>query len=83
MTTDKQRLTLYVTSDRALEALYSELRRLAPIAQRGQISRSTVAEAALALAWSDVQAHGADSLIYRAMVTLPDPQDPHEVTHDN
>lgn len=80
MTTDKKRLTLYVASDQALEALYHELRRLAPIAQRGQISRSTIAEAALALAWSDVQANGAGAAIFSRLVTLPDPQDPHEVT---
>ena len=79
MTTRKQRLTLYLASDAALEALYSELRRLAPIAQRGQISRSTVAEAALALAWSDVQANGAGAAIFSRLVTLPDPQDPKEV----
>ena len=35
MTTDKKRLTLYLASDQALEAVYYELRRLAPIAQRG------------------------------------------------
>ena len=79
MTTDKKRLTLYVASDQALEALYYELRRLAPIAQRGAISRSTIAEAALALAWSDVQANGAGAAIFSRLVTLPDPQDPYEV----
>ena len=79
MTTDKKRLTLYLASDQALEALYYELRRLAPIAQRGSISRSTIAEAALALAWSDVQANGAGAAIFSRLVTLPDPQDPHEV----
>lgn len=77
MTTDKQRLTLYLASDAALEALLQELRRLAPIAQRGQISRSTIAEAALALAWSDVQANGAGAAIFSRLVTLPDA---HEVT---
>lgn len=76
MTTDKKRLTLYLASDQALEALYYELRRLAPIAQRGAISRSTIAEAALALAWSDVQANGAGAAIFSRLVTLPDP---HEV----
>lgn len=79
MTTDKKRLTLYLASDAALEALYSELRTLAPIAQRGAISRSTITEAALALAWSDVQANGARAAIVSTLVTLPDPQDPHEV----
>lgn len=79
MTTSKQRLTLYLASDQALEALLQELRRLAPIAQRGAISRSTIAEAALALAWSDVQANGAGAAIFQTLVTLPDPQDPHEV----
>ena len=75
MTTSKQRLTLYLASDAALEALYSELRRLAPIAQRGAISRSTIAEAALALAWSDVQANGAGAAIFQTLVTLPDPHE--------
>lgn len=79
MTTDKKRLTLYLASDQALEALYYELRRLAPIAQRGAISRSTIAEAALALAWSDVQANGAGAAIFSRLVTLPDPKDPQEV----
>ena len=79
MTTSKQRLTLYLASDQALEALLQELRRLAPIAQRGQISRSTIAEAALALAWSDVQANGAGAAIFQTLVTLPDLQDLHEV----
>lgn len=80
MTTDKKRLTLYLASDAALEALLQELRLLAPIAQRGKISRSTIAEAALALAWSDVQANGAGAAIFSRLVTLPDPQDPQEVT---
>lgn len=79
MTTSKQRLTLYLASDAALEALLQELRRLAPIAQRGAISRSTIAEAALALAWSDVQANGAGAAIFSRLVTLPDPKDPQEV----
>lgn len=72
MTTDKKRLTLYVASDQALEALYYELRRLAPIAQRGAISRSTIAEAALALAWQDVQANGPAAAIFSQLVTLPE-----------
>lgn len=75
MTTSKQRLTLYLASDAALEALLQELRRLAPIAQRGQISRSTIAEAALALAWQDVQANGAGAAIFSRLVTLPDTQE--------
>lgn len=74
MTTSKQRLTLYLASDAALEALLQELRRLAPIAQRGAISRSTIAEAALALAWSDVQANGAGAAIFSRLVTLPEVQ---------
>ena len=71
MTTDKRRLTLYMASDAALEALYQELRTLAPIAQRGTISRSTIAEAALALAWQDVQANGPAAAIFQSLVTLP------------
>mgnify|MGYP003373280110 CR=1 FL=1 len=72
MTTDKRRLTIYLTSDAALEALYQDLRTLAPIAQRGQISRSTIAEAALALAWQDVQANGPAAAIFSSLVTLPE-----------
>ena len=71
MTTDKKRLTLYMASDQALEALYQDLRTLAPLAQRGAISRSTITEAALALAWQDLQANGPAAAIFRALVTLP------------
>jgi len=71
MTTSKKRLTLYLASDAALEALFDALRTLAPLDQRGAISRSTIAEAALALAWQDLQANGAAAAIFSSLVTLP------------
>ena len=71
MTTSKKRLTLYLGSDQALEALFDAARRAAPLERRGQISRSTVTEAALLLAWQDWQARGADSELAKRLVTLP------------
>ena len=80
VTTTKKRLTLYLTSDTALEALFDAARLLAPLELRGQISRSTITEAALLLAWQDWQARGVDSELAKRLVTLPYPQDSHEVT---
>lgn len=71
MTTSKRRLTLYLTSDQTLEALYQRLRALAPIEARGALSRSVVTEAAIAQAWADVQANGPAAAIFQALVTLP------------
>ena len=71
MTTSKQRLTVYLTSAAELDDLREHLRILAPIADRGFISRSTAIEAAVSVALRDVQARGVDSDVYRAMVTLP------------
>ena len=71
MTTDKARLTLYVSDRRPLDELTEALRRAAPLEQRGFITRSTVAEAALSLAWQDWQARGADSELAKRLVTLP------------
>lgn len=71
MTTDKARLTVYLAHPADLEALFDELRRLAPIEQRGTISRSTAVEAAVLLALRDVQANGQRSAIYKTMVTSP------------
>ena len=71
MTTSKKRLTVYLTSDAALEALFDAARRAAPLELRGQISRSTVTEAALLLAWQDWQARGTDSELAKRLVTSP------------
>ena len=71
MTTSKKRLTVYLTSDAALEALFDAARRAAPLELRGKISRSTVTEAALALAWQDWQARGKDSELAKRLVTSP------------
>ena len=71
MTTHKKRLTVYLGSDQALEALFDAARRAAPLERRGQISRSTIVEAALLLAWQDWQARGADSELAKRLVTLP------------
>lgn len=71
MTTSKQRLTVYLSNPSELDALFDELRRLAPIEARGKISRSTAIEAAVRLALADVQANGQRSAIYETMVTSP------------
>ena len=71
MTTSKARLTVYLTSAAELDDLREALRVLAPIADRGFISRSTAIEAAVSVALRDVQARGRDSDVYRALVTLP------------
>ena len=71
MTTDKARLTLYVSDRRPLDELTEALRRAAPLEQRGFITRSTVAEAALSLAWQDWQARGIDSELAKRLVTSP------------
>lgn len=71
MTTSKKRLTLYLVSDAALEALLDAARQAAPLELRGKISRSTITEAALALAWQDWQARGRDSELAKSLVTLP------------
>ena len=71
MTTQKQRLTVYLTSAAELDDLREQLRILAPMGRRGFISRSTAIEAAVTVALRDVQARGRDSDVYRAMVTSP------------
>lgn len=71
MTTDKTRITIYLADRRPLDDLTEQLRRLAPIEQRGAISRSTVIEAAVALALADVQAIGRQATIYSHLVTSP------------
>ena len=71
MSTTKKRISLYFATDQTLEALFDTLRNLAPLAERGKVSRSTAAEAAIILALADLEAHGRESAIYKTMVTLP------------
>ena len=71
MTTDKTRVTIYLTDRRPLDDLTEQLRRLAPIEDRGAISRSTVIETAIVLALEDLRAKGRDAAIYSHLVTSP------------
>jgi len=71
MTTTKKRVSLYLASDQPLEALFDTLRELAPLAERGKISRSTAVDAAVNLALADLKAHGRASAIYKSMVESP------------
>ena len=73
MTTTKARLTIYVSAGglRDLDDLAQELRRLAPLAERGKISRSTATETAIRLALADLQERGRQSSIYETLVTSP------------
>lgn len=71
MTTDKRRVTIYLRNPQALDELFDELRTLAPLAERGAISRSTAIEAAVSLALADLRATGRLSAIYESMVTSP------------
>jgi len=71
MTTDKQRLTVYMADTRKLDALVELARRSVPIEQRGVITRSTCIEAAVALALAELRANGKQSALLAALVTLP------------
>ena len=71
MTTDKKRVTIWLSSTSELETLYDALRLLAPIGARGAITRSTITESAIALALADLHEHGAQSAIFKSMVTSP------------
>ena len=71
MTTTKARLTVYLSNPAQLDDLREALRILAPLTDRGRISRSTCIEAAVSVALRDVQARGVESDVYRALVTLP------------
>ena len=62
---------MYLSSAAELDDLREALRILAPLTDRGFISRSTAIEAAIGLALRDVQARGRESDVYRALVTLP------------
>ena len=69
MTTDKTRVTIYLANYWELDELHDTLRRLAPLDERGKISRSTAVEAALQLALADLRTHGRQSAIYEKLVT--------------
>lgn len=69
MTTDKTRITVYLANYWELDELHDTLRRLAPLDERGKISRSTAIEAAVLLALADLRATGRLSAIYKSMVT--------------
>ena len=72
MTTDnKVRITVWLYDRRPLDDLAEQLRRLAPIEDRGAISRSTVIETAIVLALEDLRAKGRDAAIYSHLVTSP------------
>ena len=71
MTTDKHRVTIYLADRRPLDDLTEQLRKLAPLEDRGRITRSTVVETAVRLALEDLRAKGRDAAVYRDMVTSP------------
>ena len=71
MTTNKARLTIYLSNPAQLEDLREALRVLAPLELRGRISGSTCIEAAVSVALRDVREHGRQSAIYQALVTSP------------
>ena len=71
MTTSKARLTVYFHNTRALDDLVELARRSVPIEARGAITRSTITEAAVAVALEDLRRNGAQSALLKALVTLP------------
>ncbi len=72
MTTDnKTRVTVWLYDRRPLDDLAEQLRRLAPLEDRGKISRSTAIEAAIGVALEDLRAKGREAAIYSHLVTLP------------
>lgn len=71
MTTDKTRITVYLSNYWELDELHDTLRRLAPLDVRGAISRSTAIESALQLALADLRTNGRQSAIYEKLVTSP------------
>lgn len=71
MTTTKARVTIYLRNSQDLDELFDELRTLAPIEERGAISRSTAIEAAVSLALADLRTNGRKSAIYETLVTSP------------
>ena len=75
MTTDKQRLTVYMHNTRPLDDLVELARRSVPIEARGRITRSTCVEAAVTMALAELRQNGAQSALLAALVTLPRVQD--------
>ena len=71
MTTNKQRLTIYLSSTRELDDLVEAARRALPLEARGRITRSTAIEAAVTLALAELRANGKQSALLAALVTLP------------
>jgi hypothetical protein len=71
VTTDKTRVTIYLANYWELDELHDTLRRLAPLDERGAISRSTAVEAAVSLALADLRTRGRLSAIYEKLVTSP------------
>ena len=71
MTTNKQRLTIYLSSTRQLDALVEAARRASPLEARGRVTRSTAVEAAVSLALAELRANGKQSELLKALVTLP------------
>ena len=71
MTTDKIRVTVWLYDRRPLDDLAEQLRKLAPLEDRGRITRSTVVETAVRLALEDLRAKGRDAAIYSHLVTSP------------
>ena len=71
MTTNKARLTVYLSNPSELDDLREALRILAPLELRGGISRSTAIEAAVSVALRDVQARGVDSDVFKVLVKSP------------
>lgn len=75
MTTNKQRLTIYLSSTRELDDLVEAARRALPLEARGRVTRSTCVEAAVSLALAELRANGKQSALLDALVTLPRVQD--------
>ena len=77
MTTGKHKFSCYLSAagERDLEALFDAIRSAAPLAMRGAISRSTLAERAIGLALEDWKANGLDSAIAQTVVALPAERD--------
>jgi len=75
VTTDKQRLTVYMADTRPLDDLVELARRSVPIEARGRVTRSTCVEAAVSLALAELRANGKQSAWLETLVTLPRGQD--------
>jgi len=71
MTTNKQRLTIYMASTRELDDLVEAARRALPLEDRGRVTRSTCVEAAVSLALAELRRNGVQSALLEALVTLP------------